>query len=391
MDVTSLFYIDSTGVHVADFPTFLAYVTTGFQNIYGADIYLGSDSQDGQLVAFIAQALFDTANASAAGVNSFSPVTAQGAGLSRQVKINGLTREIASNSSVELTIVGQSGTVLTNCVAQDTLGQKWNIPTTTIPGGGTVTATAVAQLIGAISAAIGTVTTIFTPTLGWQSVTNAAAATPGAPVETDAQLRIRQTTSTALPALTVIDASLGALENLAGVQKVKAYENDTNAPDGNSAPAFNVYFVVLGGDDVQIAQTIALYKTPGVPTFGTTTEHISDPKGMPLAINFFRPATATIHVAITGGALAGWSTDYIPMIQAAVAAYINSLQIGQTIFQSQIFQPAYLIGQAAGSTYNIASITIAKNGGSPVSTSLALDFDENPFCVVPADVTVTIT
>jgi uncharacterized phage protein gp47/JayE len=389
MDVTSLFFIDAAGVHVADYPTFLAFVQNGFRNIYGQDIYLESDSQDGQLTAFIAQALFDTASASASAANSFSPVTAQGASLSRQVKINGLSRQVPSNSTADLTIVGTSGTVILAGIAQDTLGQKWDLPASvTIPGGGSIVVTATAETIGDVMATAGTITGIFTPTRGWQTVTNVADATPGAPVESDAQLRIRQGTSTALPALTVIDATIGALENLSGVQKVKGYENDTNSTDGNGAAAFNIYFVVLGGDSVQIATAIMLAKTPGVPTYGTTSEAITDPKGMPITIHFFRPATAEISVVIDIGTLAGWSTDFIPLIQASVAAYLNSLAIGQTVFNSQLFSQAYLPGNPAGSTFNIASITIAKNGGSPVSTSIALDFDENPVCIAATDVTV---
>jgi uncharacterized phage protein gp47/JayE len=389
MDVTSLFFVDAAGLHVADYPTFLAFVQAGFQNIYGADIYLESDSQDGQLAAFFAQALFDTASASASSINSFSPVTAQGASLSRQVKINGLSRQVPSNSTADLTIVGVAGTIILAGIAQDTLGQKWDLPASvTIPSGGSIVVTATAEIVGAITADAATITSIFTPTRGWQTVNNVAAATPGAPVETDAQLRIRQGTSTSLPALTVIDATLGALENLSGVQKVAPYENATNTTDGNGAPPFNVYFVVLGGDSVQIATAIMLKKTPGVPTYGTTPESITDPKGMPITINFFRPITATISVVVTVGTLAGWSSDFIPLIQAAVAAYLNALPIGATVFQSQLFSQAYLLGLPAGATYNITSITIQKNSGSPVTTSIPLAFDENPVCVAGTNVTV---
>lgn len=45
--------------------------------------------------------------------NAFSPSTAQGAGLSSVVKINGIRRKTASYSTVDLRIVGQVGTIVT--------------------------------------------------------------------------------------------------------------------------------------------------------------------------------------------------------------------------------------------------------------------------------------
>ncbi|MGC8170052.1 baseplate J/gp47 family protein, partial [Salmonella enterica] len=73
----------------------------------------------------------------------------------------------------------------------------WNLPASvTIPPSGLITVTATCAAIGAVSAPAGTITTINTPTRGWQSVTNPADAVPGAEVESDAALRSRQKIST---------------------------------------------------------------------------------------------------------------------------------------------------------------------------------------------------
>ena len=47
------------------------------------------------------------------------------------------------------------------------------------------------RVSGAVAALAGTITEINTPTRGWVSVTNPAAATVGTPAETDAELRIQ--------------------------------------------------------------------------------------------------------------------------------------------------------------------------------------------------------
>lgn len=391
MQVSDLVFIDSAGYHFSDYPTFRSWLVSQYQGIYGADVYLQDDSQDGQFISVIAQALFDVAALGGSVYNSFSPVTAQGAGLSRNVKINGLQRQAPSFSTVTLTIVGVAGTILTNAVAQDTLGQKWNIPTTTIPGPGTIDVTATAQVVGAVTADANTITTIFTPTLGWQTVNNAAAATPGAPVETDAQLRIRQTASVADPSLTVVDGTTGAIANTTGVTKVRTYENDTGSTDGNGIPAHSICSVVVGGGDLAVAQVIALHKTPGAGTYGGTTELVYDAHGMPLNISFQRAVVATIQATVTLAAGVGWSTDFEADIQAAVAAAINAGQIGNNVIYTKMFQAAYLNGSPEGQTYTIATITLGKNGGGQSAANVSLTFDEDPVCNPSVDVTIVVT
>lgn len=391
MQISDLVFIDSTGYHFADFPTFLTWIQDQYRSIYGAEVYLESDSQDGQFLAVLAQAFFDTASVGASVFNSFSPVTGQGVGLSRTVKINGLGRQVPSNSTVDLTIVGQAGTVITGGIAQDTLQQKWDIPTTTIPGGGTIVVTAVAEDLGAITAAANTVTTIFTPTLGWQTVNNVAAATPGAPVETDAQLRIRQSKSTADPSLTVLDGTTGGIANLPGVQKVQPYENDTEITDANSIPAHSICMVVLGGDTTDICNEIALHKTPGTGTFGDTSETVYDAHGMPLLIAFQRAVPASIQATVTVTANLAWSTDFEALIQDAVAAIINGDDIGETVVYTRLFAPASLIGTPAYGSFDIDTLEIGKNSGMQSAANVTLDFDEVATCDPTVDVTVIVT
>ncbi|MCZ3294308.1 phage baseplate protein, partial [Acinetobacter baumannii] len=85
-------------------------------------------------------------------------------------------------------------------------------------------------------------------------MTNPSAAVPGQPVELDAQLRQRQTISTALPSLTVFEGTLGAVASITGVERLKGYENDSGAPDTNGIPAHSISLVVQGGDATAIAQ-----------------------------------------------------------------------------------------------------------------------------------------
>jgi uncharacterized phage protein gp47/JayE len=392
MELSDLAYIDSTGYHFADYPTFRQYFVEKYQAIYGADVYLEDDSQDGQFISVQAKAAYDSAARGAAVYNSFSPVTAQGVGLSRVVKINGISRQSPSYSTAVLTVVGTTGTTIVNGIAQDTLGQKWLLESpVVIPDAGTIDVTATAELIGDVTAEASTINSIFTPTLGWQTVNNATGATPGAPVESDAELRIRQTQSVALPSLTVFGGTIGAVENVSGVTKVKGYENDTGSTDGDGIPAHSICVVVAGGADTPIAQAIQVHKTPGTGTYGDVTVNVEDSKGMPIAIKFQRAVTATIKVQVTITATIAYDSSYEALIQAAIAEVLNAGQIGETILLTKLYAPAYLNGSAPGQTYDVASIEIAKDMDPLAAANIDLDFDQNPVCDPDTDVTVIVT
>lgn len=391
MEINELVYIDGTGYHFADYPAFLTWIQDQYRAIYGADVYLEPDSQDGQFLAIVAKAIYDTAAMGGAVFNSFSPTTAQGIGLSRLVKINGLNRRSPTYSTVDLTVVGQAGTTITNGVAIDTLDQKWNLPSpTVIPGGGSIVVTATAQEAGAVQAASGTVNRIFTPTRGWQSVTNASAATAGVPVETDAELRVRQALSTANPSHTVFDGTIGAVANLDGVIEVSGYENDTGSTDGNGIPAHSISCVVLGGDVTEICETILLHKTPGCGTYGDTSQVVTDPKGIPVNISFERPVSVPIEVQITISTNAGWTTSYEDQIKDAIAASINALGIGNDVLYTKLFIAAYLTGTPAFGTFDIVSIEISRDGDPVAPANVDIAWNEYSICDPAADVTVVI-
>lgn len=355
--------IDATGIHVPDFPTIQAWLQAQYRTIYGADVYLGNDSQDGQFLAIIASALNDYVAALVDDYNSKSPATAQGAGLSSIVKINGIARAVPTLSTVDVQIGGVAGTVITAGVVGDTNQNKWNLPATvTIPNAGTITVTAASQVAGAIPAAAATVTSILTPTLGWQTVTNASIAAPGAPVESDAALRQRQAIATALPAQNVTGGVLAAVGNVVGVTEVTLHENFTDTTDGAGTPPHSISVMAVGGDVDLIAKAIALKRGEGVNTFGTTTVLTTDTNGYPITIQFSRPVAVNITMVVNVTAGAGYSTAVTAEIVAALTAYINGLLIGQSVLFTRLWGPALLVGSADQNTFEITSMTA--NGGT---------------------------
>jgi uncharacterized phage protein gp47/JayE len=402
-------YVDATGIHTRTYNDIVGYLNNQFQAIYGSDIYIEPDSQDGQMIGIFSLALSDVNAACVAVYNSFSPSTAQGVGLSSNVKINGLTRAVPSHSTVGLLLTGTAYTVITNGIAQDASGSRWLLPPSVeIPASGQLTVTATAEAAGAIAALAGTIIRIATVTLGWQSVTNPLGAVPGAPVESDSALRQRQATSTADPSVTVLAGIVGAILELPGVTACKPYENDTSTdytatapPQGvGPLPPKSISMVVQGGDQVAICDTILLHKTPGCFTYGTTRNTVNDVYGLPHDIGFYIPTPVAVGVNIALNAGAGYSTLIGTQISEAVAAYINALGSGEDVVWSKLWLPANLCDWTTGvptnatGTYDITSIVTGTppdhSGAGYAQTNIGIDIFEVATCD-PADVIVTAT
>ena len=370
-------YVDAAGIHSPPFTSVLSYLQGQVQNIFGADDFLGNDAQDQQILGVFAEAIYDTNSMAIAVYQSYSPSTAQGVGLSSVVKINGLARELPTNSSVDLLLTGVAGTTITNGVVRDATGNQWLLPpTVSIPFIGQVTATATAAVAGNVSAPAGTVSTIATPTFGWQTATNLLDAVPGNPLEGDPALRLRQTHSTMIPSVTALDGTIGAVLEISGVTRLQAYENDTNLTDSNGLTSHSIALIVEGGDATAIATAIAKHKTPGASTIGTTTVSITDAYGIPRAINFFRPTEVVIQVIIHLTALNGYTSIIGQEVVTSVVNFLNALPIGQSVFNSRAEFAALSIPPADSATFNLTSILLARGVGTPAEQDIGIAFNE---------------
>lgn len=383
--------VTPTGITAPTYEEIFLSLQASYRAIYGQDVYLEPDSQDGQWLAIHAAAINDSNAAAIAVYNSMSPATAKDAALSNNVKINGIRRLSPTNSTADLDIVGQAYLTILNGVAIDSLEQRWLLPASVvIPSGGMVTVTATAEQLGDIAAGAGTITTIGTPTRGWQSVTNVLAATPGAPVELDGELRVRQAQAVAISAITPTAAVASAVANLSGVTRSKAYENDTDAADGNGIPEHTICMVVEGGDAVEIATAIRLKKTAGTGTYGTTTETVNDSAGVPLAIHFFRPTIKNILAEIDITGLPGFVSPTEDVIKQAVADFINARTIGDDLYVFNVSSAAALDNGPLSSTFYVTSVRLAISPGSPSFGNIAIAFNEAP-AITLAHITLTVT
>jgi uncharacterized phage protein gp47/JayE len=330
--------VSTAGLSIPSYSDILELLLLQFKSIYGQTVYLGPDSPDYQWASVVALALSDGMQGIQLAYNNHSPSFAIGASLDILVKLNGIIRKLATFSLCSLTLTGTPGITINNGIAIDVNGNKWDLPSVVIIGGGGATiVTATCETPGAINALVGQINAIFTPTAGWTSVTNAAPAVVGQPIETDAQLRARQALSVELPSETLLAGTVAAIAATAGVTRYKVLENFTGATDAFGNPGHSVTAVVEGGTDLAVAT--AIYNNRGIGPFtnptttaGATTVNITDPNtGIITPIGFSRPTYIPIFVIINARLLSGGTTATIAAMQAAVTTYLNALQIGETV------------------------------------------------------------
>jgi uncharacterized phage protein gp47/JayE len=336
--------IDENGVSTPQFSEILDWTKDRFRSIYGSDFNLDNDQIDGQWLGVLSLMLHDSNQSVVAVYNQFSPQSAVGVGLSQVVKVNGLRRLVSSQSTIAITVIGVAGTTVSGGIVSDILNRQWILEDFTIPDTGSIVVTGTCQTDGAIALAAFSVLTIVTAVPGWQTATTSAAATPGAPVETDSALRQRQAISTAQPALTPLEAIVATVANLSGVQRVKAYQNDTLVTDGFGIPAHSISLVIRGGDAIEIATAIANKKTPGTGTYGSTTEIIVDDNGIPNTIKFQYEVDISIYLLIELKALTGYLSTTGDALESSLVYYINQQPAGVSLYHNRLWSAANLTG-----------------------------------------------
>lgn len=301
-------YIDATGLNTQTLTQIVTQLEDGFKAIYGADINLDANSPDAQMINLFAQAKIDMLDAVTQVYNSFSPTAAIGSTLDQRCALNGVIRQGATNTIIEvvvttdrvLTLIGASSNSGKPFTVSDDQGNQFVLMDnqTTVIGPNTFLFSA--AVAGAVSAVVNTVTKIITITLGVLTVNNPdSAITQGINEETDAALRFRRAQSVALPSTGYIDGLTAGILSVKNVTGCKVYENDTSITDIYGTPSHTIWAVVDGGDQTEIADVIYTKRNAGCGMRGSVTVPHSTPSGFNLPIKFDRPVYTDLYIQLT--------------------------------------------------------------------------------------------
>ena len=258
--------------------------------------------------------------------SQFDPDAATGAALSGLVRLNGIERAEGKASIVQLQLTGVAGTIIHKGQRVSDAQRQviWLTQADAMlnpEGQGSVTA--ITEEKGAYTAAPGQLRVILTPVVGWNTVSNSAAAVPGAIEERDPVLRQRRDQSTMAPASSPVEALYANLRNVTGVDFVRVLINNTLVIDSRGIPPKAISAVVVGGEDKDVAQVL-LERSPALTEWhGNALFVVTDKLGDTYPIQWVRPSEVPIYLEIDIQSLndGQLTDDYAARISDAIVLY----------------------------------------------------------------------
>lgn len=333
-------------------------------------------------------------------ISQVDPATAEGRMQDAIARIYFLDRKGATSSVVQAQCTGQPGSLQPVAIlAQDDAGNLWQSNGAfTFPPGGVITVQFSCVTTGPIQLGIGALTRIAQASPGWDAVTNLAAATIGANVESRAEFEIRRALSVEKNAHGTPGAIRSAVFGVDGVIDVFVYDNFTNSTILYGAtnypiPPHSIYVGVVGGLAEDIARAIEIKKDAGCGMTGNTTVMLPDndysyPQPV-YAYQFNIPDSLPVKFLVT---IANSPSLPANIEQLATQAVINTLsgingaqraRMGGEIFASSYYGPIAAISSA------VQIIGIKVGSGTPNLDSLSLGIDQEPV-VSASDITVLL-
>jgi uncharacterized phage protein gp47/JayE len=363
------FGVTANGFIKKDFVTCFNELVTEYKAKYGNELKTTGDSLAGNLIGIKAEreAVFweQLESVYTSRWIQFS----NGESLDNACALIGVSRIPARYSTIETaTLTNNTSNPVTvplgSLVKQSSTGVLWQTVTTVvIPANNTITVSLRSNETGSFSATIGSIDTIVSLINGWAEVTNNTIAILGRDRETDTELRIRANNELVSSKGGVGEAIANRLRNeVNGVNYVAWKENRTNAVVGGLLP-HSFLFVVVGGNDNDIANMIYNSKPAGIETNGSEVVSITDDFGNSQNIKFDRAYEQDIYLIVN----ITKDTETFPTSGASDLIKKLLVDYGKTLGNGQDLYNHYLIGSLAPIS-GITDIEILQ-GTSPTPTT----------------------
>lgn len=303
--------ITETGLQLKTYNELLQALQDSLNSIYAPDgdtINFGSETPDGQFTNIITQMGTDIRELAREVYNSFDPDRCSGSVQNSRYALNYITRnggtftiqniDITVNQTVTLQGLDSNynETDATAYTVSDNAGNLWYLIDTTTLQPGTKSLPFRSKNIGLVQPVIGTITTQVTTVLGVVSVNNSVAPTTlGAEQETDVQFRTRRNRSTERKGQNNIDAMLSQLLDLEGVSDATTWVNNTNETDSTGTLGGQVWVIVEGGANSDIADTIYT-NSCGRGMRGAVEVEVPAVSGQIFKVKFDRPTPVPLYI-----------------------------------------------------------------------------------------------
>lgn len=351
-------YLNNTGVVVPDTSDILKTVQNEFRTAFGNDLVVDPSTPQGVLITAETLARDAVVRNNAALANQINPNVAGGTFLDAIWALTGGQRTKATRSTVTATIAGVPGAII-SAGARASVGAGGDefelISTVVIGQAGSVNGFFQSVEFGPIAAPVGALDSIVTPVLGWETVSNSAAALLGTATQSDVSARRARRNTLALQGVSLPEAITSAVYATEGVKSLSFRENVTSAAatiDGVLMDPHSIYVCVDGGTDQDIAAALLQNKSLGAGWNGGVTVNVTEQaSGQVYTVKFDRPTEITIlaKVYVRVGAVTG---DPAAIVRDSVMQYVNGEMDGED-------------GWTVGSDASPFELAAAINSGAP--------------------------
>lgn len=348
------------------------------KELFGEDIDTSDQGWFGKILCIIAYNRAITEENNEAVYFARNPATASGHSLDNLLWMGGITRNPATAAAYSVIAYGTAGYTIPVgfLVGTDTDIMFWTTQEYTIGADGSVLMEVSCTETGSVgNVSAPTINRIINPDANVTVVEGTECLMAGADMESDVDLRQRLTAAIAGAGSCNEAAIRAALLRVPTVQYAAVISNNSDTTDAEGRPAHSFECYVLGGDDYEqeIAEAIFAKRPIGIQTHGDKTVTITDVSGLPRTVSFSAVPTVNITIRARIRTSSAFPADGIAQIQAAVAAYINALGIGNSLILSTLYGRIYgVVGVQevttlesstdGGGSYSAASITVPAHG-----------------------------
>lgn len=367
-------YINNTGVIVPDTGDILEQVKNEYRAAFGDDLVTDPTTPQGVLIVAETESRDAVVRNNAAVANQINPNLAGGVWLDAIWALTGGARDPATRSRVDAVLTGVIGTTVpVGSLAKTAADNQFQtVETVTIGNAGTASVTFESVEFGAIPCGAGDLDSVVSSVLGWETVTNAAAATLGTTQQSDESARRERRQTLALQGRRLSQSVMSSVMAVQGVVSMAFRENPadtTETIDGVAMVGHSIYACVDGGTDLDVADAIAVNMN-GFAMVGDTDVTVTDLySGQAYNVTFQRPEAVDVLIRITARVSGSTVSDPTAAIVAATLAYANcelpdddGFVVGGNVSPFEI--AAAVAAQVPG--VFISKVEAAEAGGSPV-------------------------
>lgn len=283
-----------------------------------------------------------------------------------------------NNNLFSVSAVGSDYVDVENLNRSDDTADELSVSLDGVITDGYITVDAQTVDAGLFTASQNTINTINNPITGWDYVGNMAVASEGRAVETDTELRTRARENKNSATGGTLSSIKARLLEIDGVTYASGRENRTASIDANSLPPHSFEFVILGGDNQDIADTLYQIKGAGIETYGSVGVSVVDDFGVSNTMYFSRPTEVDIYLIVNVTHDSDYPADGDTQIQTALVTYGATLRNGDDVLN-------YKLIDAIAAIPGLLTIEILQGLSDPPTLTANLSIAETEVASITAD------